>query len=56
MVKATGLTFSLFEAREVPLAILLYIECILHGPSSLLTMKGVDFVVGTYVMASIPRP
>jgi len=34
MAKATGLIFSLFDvasAREVPFAIPLYMECILHG-------------------------
>jgi len=34
MAKATGLTFSLFNiasAREVPFAILLYMQCILYG-------------------------
>jgi len=34
MAKATGLIFSLFDitsAQEVPFAILLYIQCILHG-------------------------
>jgi len=34
MAKATGLIFSLFNvasAREVPFAISLYMQCILHG-------------------------
>jgi len=34
MAKATGLIFSLFDvasAREVPFAIPLYMQCILHG-------------------------
>jgi len=54
MAMATDLIFSLFDvasAREVPFAMPLYIQSILQGlsfvsPSSLLTMKGVNFVVG----------
>ena len=37
--KATGLIFSLFNitsAREVPFGILQYIQCILHGLTSVL--------------------
>jgi len=56
MAKATGLIFSLFNvasAWEVPFAMPLYIQCILNGftratHSSLLTTKGIDFVVGTW--------
>jgi len=53
MAKATGLIFLLFNvtlAREVPFAIPLYMQCILHGHitallcvhSSLFTTKSVD--------------
>ena len=53
--KATGLIFSLFEvtsAQQVPFGIPQYVQCILHGltsvpfvsHSSLLTGKGVDLV------------
>ena len=37
--KATGLTFSLFDvasAREVPFGIPQYVQCILHGLTSVL--------------------
>jgi len=49
--KATGLIFSLLAlAQEVPFAIPLYTQWILHGPSfvphSFFTTKSVDFVVG----------
>ena len=51
--KATGLIFSLFNiasAQEVPFGIPQYIQCILHGltsvlHSSFLTAKSVDLVV-----------
>ena len=54
--KAMGLTFSLFDvalAGRVPFGISQYVQCILHGltsvllvsHSSLLTVKGVDLVV-----------
>jgi len=54
MAKAMGFIFLLFDvasAQEVPFAIPMHIQCILHESSfvshlSLLTMKGVDFVVG----------
>ena len=39
MVKAIGLIFSLFDiisAREVPLGILQYVQCILHGLTGVL--------------------
>ena len=39
MAKATGLNFSLFDiasARQVPFGILQYIQCILHGLTSVL--------------------
>ena len=55
--KATGLIFSLFDialARQVPFGIPQYVQCILHGlttvsyfvsHSSLLTAKSVDLVI-----------
>ena len=54
--KATGLIFSLFDvalARLVPFGMLQYVQCILHGltsvllvsHSSLLTAKSVNLVV-----------
>jgi len=54
MVKAMGLIFLLFDiasVREVPFAMPLYIQCILHGLSRALPFifahqEGVDFVVG----------
>jgi len=55
MAKAMGLTFLLFNitsAQEVPFAIPLYIQCILHGltrfVSLCLSQKSVNFVVGTW--------
>ena len=56
MAKATGLIFSLFDvasAREVPFGIPQYIQCILHGITSvllcvtfiLLTAKSVELVL-----------
>jgi len=62
MAKATGLIFSLFDvasAQEVPFAILLYIQCILHGLNTALLC--VPFILvhhekcrfsGRHVMAS----
>jgi len=47
MAKATGLIFSLFNvtsAREVPFAILLYIQCILHGLTTALLCVPLIFV------------
>jgi len=55
MAKATDLIFSLFDvasAREVPFAIPLYMQCILHQLTSASfvshssTKTSVDFVVG----------
>jgi len=55
MAEATGLIFSFFDVisvRDVPFAILLYIQSILHGLTSVLLcvqviVKSVDFVIGT---------
>jgi len=47
MANATGLIFSLFDvasAREVPFAIPLYIQCILHGLSTALLCVPFIFV------------
>jgi len=63
MAKATGLIFSLFDialAREVPFAIPLYIQCILHGLTMALLCVPFIFVhhekcrfSGRHVKASI---
>jgi len=47
MAKATGLIFSLFNAasaREIPFAILLYMQCILHGLTTALLCVPYMFV------------
>jgi len=60
MAKATGLIFSLFNvisAREVPFAIPLYMQCILHGLTTGLHCVPFNFVhhekCRLHVMASI---
>jgi len=63
MVKATGLIFLLFDlasAREVPFAILMYIQCLLHGLTTALLCVPFIFVHykkcqfnGRHMMASI---
>jgi len=63
MAKATGLIFLLFDVastREVPFAILLYIQCILHGLTTALLCAPFIFAhhkkcrfSGRHVMASI---
>jgi len=63
IAKATGLIFLLFNitsAREVPFAILLYTQCVLHGLSMALLCVPFIFVhhekcrfSGRHVMASI---
>jgi len=63
MAKAMGLIFSLFDvasAQEVPFAILLYMQCILHGLTMALLCVPFIFVhykkcrfSGRDVMASI---
>jgi len=63
MAKATGLIFLLFNvasAQEVPFAIPLYMQCILHGLTTALLCVPFIFVhhdkcrfCGRHVMASI---
>jgi len=63
MAKAMGLIFSLFDvtsAQEVPFAIPLYIQCVLHGPCTALLCVPFIFVhhekclfSGRHVMACI---
>jgi len=63
MAKATGLIFSLVDvasAREVPFAIPLYIQCVLHGLTTALLCVPFIFVhhekcqlSGRHMMASI---
>jgi len=63
MAKATGLIFSLFDvtsAREVPFAMPLYMQCILHGLNTALLCVPFIFVhhkkcrfSGRHVMACI---
>ena len=49
MAKATGLIFSLFDvtsAQQVPFGVPQYVQCILHGLTSvLLCPKNVDLAV-----------
>jgi len=66
MAKATGLIFSLFDvtlAREVPFAIPLHMQCILHGLTTVLLCDPFIFVhhekdrfCGRHVMAPGNRP
>jgi len=44
MAKATGLLFNVASAREVPFAIPLYMQCILHGPTTALLCVPFIFV------------
>jgi len=66
MAKAMDLIFSLFDvasAREVPFAMLLYMQCILHGLT--MALFCVPFILahhercrfcGRHVMASMNHP
>jgi len=55
MAKAMGLIFSLFNAasaREVPFAILLYMQCILHGLTTVTEIDGFHLLQKSSIVAT----